>query len=153
MRDWCKHSFGYVNFDDEFMYFTSTGNWSDVLDLGEFNEKTNRRSSSSEKYKTMSYMGVAGVLLVVVLWVMGIGSLSISGIIGIALLAYSAYHYMAPGLTGEFKIPYSEISNIELIDSTIKITFLDVNHEEKIQEVSSLNEKGVNLFLSVSIPV
>lgn len=130
MKDWRKHKFGFVNFDDTHLYFTSTGNWSDTKDLGEYNQESTRKSSSSEKYKSITYFGFAGILLTLLLWKVGFKGFTYSAITGLAWLGYSGYHYMSTGLTGEFMIPYVKVSNIELSSTTAKITFLDFNENE-----------------------
>jgi hypothetical protein len=79
--------------------------------------------------------------------------MSYASIIGLAWLAYSAYHYMAPGLSGEFKIPYSDITQIDINDSVVKVTFFDSKREECTQELPGLNNKGRDLFQSISLLV
>ena len=150
MKAWCKHKFGFVNVDDQFIYFSSTGNWSNMKDLGEFNEEKNGRSSSAERYKSISYLGVLGILIVWILWMIGLNSLSYASIIGLAWLCYSAYHYMIPGLTGEFKIPHTNITKVEINTSTAVLTFLDFNDVQNVQKISGLDKKGFKLFTEFS---
>ena len=35
MKHWFKYEFGYVNIDSEYLYFTNTGNWSEVQEIKE----------------------------------------------------------------------------------------------------------------------
>lgn len=135
--------------DDNFMYFTSTGNWSDTKDLGEFNEEYTKKSSSAERFKTITYLGFAGVLVVCLLWTLGIGSFSFASIIGLAWLGYSAYHYMAPGLTGEFKIPYPKVRSIKIKSSSVTIVFKDFNNDDTTQEINKLNHEACHLFAQI----
>ncbi len=150
MKDWCKHKFGFVNFDDSTLYFSSTGNWSDTLELGEFNEGRTKRSSSAERFKSISYLAVLAIAVILFLWAMGFHSLNFSAVIGIAWFSYSAYHYMSTGLSGEFKIPYANITRLEIDSSVSKITFLDYYGNEAIQEIK-LDKKGLNLFFELQI--
>lgn len=35
MKKWFKYEYGFVNIDEDYIYLTNTGNWSDTKDLQE----------------------------------------------------------------------------------------------------------------------
>ena len=42
MKNYFKHQFGYINIDDKKLYFTKSGNWTEVNDIGEYHEIGNK---------------------------------------------------------------------------------------------------------------
>ncbi|NVK63678.1 MAG: hypothetical protein HWE22_03780 [Flavobacteriales bacterium] len=150
MKDWCKYNFGYVNFDDSFVYFTSTGNWSDTKKLEELNDPSATKSSSEERFKSISYLSLLAVLVICILWFAGFQSLSWAAIIGIGWAAYSAYHYFAPGISGEFKIPYSKINSLLISSNEVHINFSDYHGENSVHICTRIDAKGLRLFSEIS---
>ena len=148
MKDWCKHRYGYVNFDDEYMYFTSTGNWSDVDDLGELNQNGYRSKSSFEKYKTLVFF------ILFSLGIVALFSIGMNRDIYVILIIIGSFlaviNYMSKSLSLKFKIPYSKIQSIELREQSADIVFHDFNGNEESHHFEGLYSKGIDIFTTIS---
>jgi len=149
LKDWCKHRYGFVNFDDEYMYLTSSGNWSDVDDLGELNEEGFRSKSSFQRNKTILFLTIiilAGVFLIILKG----RSVEISVFIVVAFTIFAVFQYFASNLSLNFKIPYSKIQSIDVREQAADITFTDFNGKEEKHHLQGLNGKGISLFYEIS---
>lgn len=131
------------------MYFTSTGNWSDVDDLGELNQAGFRSKSSFEKQKIIVFLVLLVLASIVLFWSGGfnVGMYVIIVIIGGFL---AVFNYMSKSLSLKFKIPYSKVSAIELREQSVDIVFLDYNSKEETHHFEGLYSKGIDLFATVS---
>ena len=132
--------------DDEFMYFTSTGNWSDIDDLEELNEEKSKARSSGEKWQGIAYLIVVGTLFAFVLW----NSLNPMLLIVIGAIAFTIFRYMSSSLNDKYKLPYSKILSLEIKSSGATLVFLDFNNNEATQEINQLNQKGCLLFARIA---
>lgn len=147
MRDWWKHSSGYLKIDDEFIYFTSIGNLTDTQKLGELNEEKTKKKNSTRKYKLISYFVLTSLIVGWIIWQSLSQKFDPLILLTLLLFGYMAYQYMSPDLYQEYKIAYSSITKLEVNPSMAKITFLDFNEQESIQEVTGLDQKGFDLFI------
>lgn len=66
MKEWLKHKYGYINIDDENVYVTKTGNWSEISKLQEKNHRRFIFFDGRTKLKIGIYLFVqAGLILYV----------------------------------------------------------------------------------------
>jgi hypothetical protein len=149
MRDWCKHRYGFVNFDDEYMYFTSSGNWSDTQDLGELNEDGYRSASSFEKYKAGLFYILFSICIILLFTRTGF-KVDFFLMIIVTLAVLAVHNYLSTSLSSKFKIPYSKIESIEIREQTVDIFFSDFNGKEEKQHLQGLYSKGAALFAAIS---
>ena len=149
MRDSCKHSIGYINFDDKHMYFTSSGNWSAVEELGELNKDV-YRSSSFDRYKARIFFLILFVGAAVLFTLKGF-KVDLLLIIIIPAAFFAAFNDLSTSSSSKFKIPYSKIESIEIGSNTADIYFSDFNGKnEKYHHVEGLYNEGIDLLSKLS---
>ena len=149
MKDWCKHSYGYVNFDDEFLYIASNRNWSKVDALGELNEDGYRSKSKSESQRGAAFLLLISLTIAALYWSGGFkaGLYVFVVIIGGFLAVFMR---MSKSLSLKYKIPYSKVKSIEVKSRSAEIVFLDYHNKEESHEFRGLYSKGTELFMLVS---
>ena len=131
------------------MYFTSTGNWSDVEDLGELNEDGYRSASSFEKHKTGIFLLILIVAAAILFSLKGF-KLNLFFVIIVLFSFFAVFNYLSTSLASKFKIPYSKIESIEIREQTVNVIFSDFNGKEEKQHLQGLYSKGIDLFATIS---
>jgi hypothetical protein len=58
MKEWLKHKHGYLNIDEKNLYFTKTGNWSEIADLKEQNSTEFKTADQNSKIKLILLLGI-----------------------------------------------------------------------------------------------
>ncbi len=147
MRDYFKYKFGYVNVDAENIYFTSTGNWSETINMQE---------KGVQKQKVFRKTGIkiflsASVIALVFLIFNNLNSEKISKplVIGLPVGLYFAYKYLSTELGSQFKLPIFKITDIEIVNSIVYLTFLDSNGSAKTYQVEKPSEKGISIMTKI----
>jgi hypothetical protein len=147
MRDYFKYKFGYVNIDSEIIYFTSTGNWSEV---------TGMKEKGAQKQKVLKKTGIYIFLIISVVALLFLilnnidsGKISLLLLIGFPIGLYLAYKYLSTELGSQFKLPISKITNIEIENNTIHLTFLNYNKETSTYQIEGTTAKGVNIMTKI----
>lgn len=150
MREWFKHAEGYLNIDENNLYLTKTGNWSDTIDIEEKNSPSQRKNDIASKFKYWSFIGVFGSLVIYVI----VTSITKPGInysilIGLPVLTYSVYQYLSPEINGAFKIPISKIKKIDFKDFEVTIFFDDGKDVNVEYSVRSIKRNDIELLRSI----
>lgn len=154
MREWFKYENGFVNIDDDNLYLTNTGNWSET-------PKTKEKSSSSKKsnfwrklkINSFFYL-VAAVFIALYLLKVISGDWSL-GILGtLAVVGYFFYNYLRTEMGSKYKIPRSKIKEIQIREKTVLFVFFNEQGNEDVEKLNNVEEKGrellEELFLSTS---
>ena len=67
MKAWFGYNTGFVNIDDNHVYLTNSGNWSEIADLEEkgitTNKKSRRRKKKSSLFMAYLVVFIMGVLI------------------------------------------------------------------------------------------
>ncbi len=131
MKVWLKYQYGFLNIDDEFIYVTKTGNWSETNDLGEKNAGGFKTADVLRKLKVILFVVlIASLVLCSVLYMFAGKNSSLTLIIGIPVLAYFAYQYMIPEYGAAFKIPRSKIESVARRGDSVVVHFEDARGEQ-----------------------
>ena len=149
MQEWFKYEYGYVNIDDEHLYLTNSGNWSETINLREKSRAVNSRNEN----KTMRMVA----FLVVVYGFFGymIVNSMINGRVGITLLiltvggGYKMYDYIRHGIGAKFKIPLVKISGFTVLGNTVEIEFTDGEGNIDQYKLHKVEEKGLGIIHSL----
>ena len=132
METWFKNKYGYVNIDNKYIYFTSSGNWSETSKLKE-------KSISLPKNPRLSnfiffFLGIGTILLFLFY-----NSKSISVIIGFSVLAYKAYGYLKSDLGPQYKIKRTSIISVDYTPNGTDIKFINIDKIEETQTLYEIN--------------
>jgi hypothetical protein len=145
MKAWFRYNTGFVNIDDNHVYLTNSGNWSEIADLEEKGITTNKKSRRRKK-KSSLFMAYLVVFIMGVLILNLTRGRSMVLISGTLALGYFAYRYMQPNLSLAFKIPKSKVLSITIMVDGIQITFTDNDGNEDVAELKGLDEKAMEFF-------
>ena len=104
MKEYFKYDNGYVNINDENLFLTNSGNWSEIATIEEKSAKTIKQN----KIKGIKfYVFIALLLCFVALSITRAKSGTIP--IGLILLAFAAFMYMKREVGSKYKIPLFDI--------------------------------------------
>ncbi len=146
MKDWFKYKYGFVNIDSENIYFTNSGNWSEVDGLEEKILKT-KLASMGRKAKILVFLVLVGILFTfLVTKNISSGRFSLLLIIGLPVLAYYAYEYLKVEMGSKYLIPLINLTKIEIEERSIHIYFLNGNNKEDYEMLEGVDEKGILLI-------
>lgn len=128
MKEYFKYDNGYVNINDENLFLTNSGNWSETAAIQEKSPKTIRQNN----WRGLKvYVFIFILLCLVALSIARAKSGTFP--IGLILLAFAAFTYMRRDLGSKYKIPLSKIKDIEISESEVKIIFLNLNNIEDFE--------------------
>lgn len=122
MKKWLKHTFGYINIDEENFYLTKTGNWSEIIGLKEKNDKPQKPVNFKTKLKIGIYL-----IFLLTLILFGIianirsGNIIVLLIIGLPVLAFIIFQYIIPEFGSSFVIPKKKITKLHASNTSLYI--------------------------------
>lgn len=152
MKEWLKHKFGFLNIDDEFIFVTKTGNWSEIEDLEEKNHKGFKTNTFASKLKIGLYVTVVyGLFVFCIVRNIISGNISFLLIIGLPVLAYYMFQYLIPEYGASFRIPKDKINQIYIDGDSVSIEFLDADNKMTTNNFRGLDEKGIAILETVKI--
>lgn len=144
MKEFFKYSNGYININDENLFMTNSGNWSETLELQEKSPKSIRRNwLKGMKFYIFFFLLFGGFLLSITFEE---GSERILPI-GLVLLIIIVYKYFSNEIGNTYKIPLEKIKNIEINKNEVRFVFLNLNGVEDFEIIHGVEEKGL-VFLS-----
>ena len=142
MKEFFKYNNGYININEENLFMTNSGNWSETLTLLEKSSKSRKKNS----YKNIKFY-------IFFLIICGIFLLSIDGRvnrvfpIALIVLIIFVYRYFSSEMGNRYKIPLSKLKAIQINGKEVKFVFLNLKGEEDFEIIHGMEEKGI-LFLS-----
>jgi hypothetical protein len=143
MKEYFKYNKGYVNINDENLFLTNSGNWSEILKIEEKSSKKIKKNTiNAYKY---------GFIIIGILFYINIVKENENYHFDIALLVLGilAYFYMKRETGNQYKIPISKISNIVITNQQVKIIFTNADNEEEYEIIEQVEEKGINILKGV----
>lgn len=141
MKEYFKYANGYININDENLFLTNSGNWSETHDLMEKSPKSIRKNKF-KGFKIYIYLFVVACLIILVLSKSKSGSVPV----GIILLGLAAFTYMKRETGKQYKIPISKIQNIEFSENQTKIIFLNQANAEDFEILNKVDNKGIEIL-------
>ncbi len=152
MKEYFKYKFGYVNIDDENLYFTSTGNWSETKNM---KEKGLQKQKSFKKISIKVFFSILVLAItLIILKHLNSGEIGSFSIIGLPIVGgYLAYKYLRTELGSQFKLPIAKINSIEILDSNIDFVFIDANGNTKTYQVEAADEKGIEIITKIKASI
>ncbi|MFD0962692.1 hypothetical protein [Pseudofulvibacter geojedonensis] len=148
MKEFFKYQFGYINIDEDNLYMTTTGVWSETKELL---EKSSLSKKANELRKGKKDLGA--FLLVAILALSAIVTLNKSiGIIGFISAmglcsgAYKVYKVFQKDSGYQYKIPRDKIKSIHLSENELEIEFLNAEGNVDKEVLKNIEEKGVKII-------
>lgn len=138
MKEYFKYANGFVNINDDNLFLTNSGNWSETHELLEKSPKSIKQNNF-KAFKIYIYLFIIACLILFILSKSKSGSIPF----GIILLGLGAFAYMKRETGKRYKIPISKIKTIEIIGTSAKIIFYNANNVEDFEEIKSIDVKGI----------
>ena len=148
-REWFAHAHGCVNLDDDTIYFTHSGNWSETQKL---KEKTRQVERANHWNQAWTYVFIGLALLFFVFLMVGQylnGTWSFTLFLLAIGLGVKLYAYMKNELGPTFKIPIAKIKKITLQDKQCTLWFVTGESKEAQQELKGVEAKGIQLLTAL----
>lgn len=151
MKHFFKYEKGYINIDNNNLYMTKTGNWSET-DL--LSEKSSRSKSQNaiKKIKTYSFYGM--LIAISLLFFFNLSNGKGNKIflpIGIILFLISGYKYIRAGSGNQYKIPLSKIIKMEYSSKSLKIYFKNKDNKEDFERIENIEAKGIQILKDLNL--
>jgi len=149
MKEYFKYANGYVNINDENLFLTNSGNWSETHDLLEKSPKSIRKNNFKAN-KIYLYYFFVFILI-------GFGVFDILRDIknrtfpfGIILLGLAGLAYMKRETGKRYKIPISKIISFDVSNDKVKILFRNANDIDDFEEIFKVETKGLAILEELS---
>lgn len=151
MKHFFKYEKGFININEENLFLTKSGNWSEIELLL---EKSSKSKSQNSKKKIRTYSFYAMLLSFSLLLFFNLnngksGKMMLP--LGIVLLLLSAYNYMRAGSGNQYKIPLSKINKMEYSFNSLKIYFMNLDGKEDFEKIENIEEKGVQILKDLKL--
>jgi hypothetical protein len=145
MKEYFKYANGFVNINEENLFLTNSGNWSETHELLEKSTKSIRQNNF-KGFKIYIYLFVIICLIVLILSKAKSGSIPF----GIVLLGLGAFAYLKRETGKRYKIPIKNIKEIVILDNTAKIVFNNANDSNDFEEITKVETKGLAVLEEVN---
>jgi hypothetical protein len=149
MKEYFKYANGYVNINDENLFLTNSGNWSETHDLLEKSPRSIRKNNFKAN-KIYLYYFFVFILI-------GFGVFDIFRDIknrtfpfGIILLGLAGLAYMKRETGKRYKIPISKIISFDISNDKVKILFRNANDINDFEEIFKVETKGLAILEELS---
>lgn len=144
MKEYFKYANGYININDENIFLTNSGNWSETHTLMEKSPKSIRKNKF-KGFRIYIYLFVVACLIILVVSKSKSGSIPV----GIVLLGLAAYTYMKRETGKQYKIPISKIKEIAISGNQTKIIFLNEGNHEDFEIIDNLENNGIAILSKI----
>lgn len=143
MKIWFPYKYGYVNIDEENVYFTSSGNWQDALAL---------KQLAPIEPKKNTFNQAKPIILVLVYGLFSLTAASnFSGstpaqviAFGLAVLStYFLYRKFRRDTGPQFRIPLEGIEKIEFQDDSATVSFIRYKSWKRERLIEDIGEAGI----------
>ncbi len=149
MKDWFRYKYGFVNIDDENIYFTTSGNWVETKKLA---EKGIQKSSRWRKLKIQIFLFVSFLLGATIMLVnTASGHFSLLVLLGIPFGLLLVYNYLKTNIGENYKLPIANITSITVEDSEAIIEFKYLEDKIGIKTLENIEDKGVIILTQIRL--
>lgn len=143
MKHFFKYHNGYINIDDENLYLTTTGNWSETKDIIE-KSTVSTRDNLSRIANKQNFLVAIGIIFTGFFFYNNDFKSIILPVLIIGAGLFLLFNYTRRDFGLQYKIPLSKIDSIILIDQNdIKITFRNLDNEPDTETLKGVNNKGI----------
>ena len=131
MKEFFKYKFGYVNIDDQNIYLTNSGNWSECRKLQEKSYRTGIKTVGKRLKIGVLILIVCVIVIGNIVFSIQSGSFKLLPIITSILAAFGLYKIFMRDLGSQYLIPIKNIIALKIRDQNLTINFRD--HKNRIQ--------------------
>jgi fatty acid desaturase len=144
---WLKHNTGFLNVDEDNIFVTRTGNWSETAGLKEKNHKGFKRKNRVSKFTTVCFLTLVavGVIWLMTAGVMN-GKLGVFSIISLPVFYFTVHQYIITGYSAAYLIPISKITHMEVGLKSITIRYSDCNNDPVSDTFSGIDNVGIEFL-------
>lgn len=150
MKHFFKYEFGYINIDDENLYMTNSGNWSETKELLEKSDQS-KSKNKNQKYKVFGYYLFLILIALFFVYKFNFVNITYGFIIGLAVLFYSAYNFMKSEQGNRYKIPLTKINQMEYSYNSLKIHFKNLDNNDDFERIENVEEKGLKILNELNL--
>ncbi len=148
MKEYFKYANGFVNINDENLFLTNSGNWSETKELLEKSSKSIKKNNY-KSLKIYIFLFIIFCLVALILSKSKSGSIPFS----IILLGLGVFAYMKREIGNRYKIPISKIRSISIVDNSVKIVFFNENKTEDWEEINAIEAKGFAVLENLKLQI
>jgi len=145
MKEYFKYDNGFVNINDENLFLTNSGNWSETHDLLEKSPKSIRKNDL-KSFKMYSFPFV----IICISLFMITKSENVFFPLTFAGLGFAAFFYLKREIGKRYKIPISKIISFDVSNDKVKILFRNANDIDDFEEIFKVDTKGLAIFEELS---
>jgi hypothetical protein len=141
MKEYFKYANGFININDDNLFLTNSGNWSETYDLKEKSSKSNFKTNKI-------YLNYLFVIVLIGLGIYDVlkDAKNKSFPFGIVLIGLGVLAFLKREKGKRYKIPLSKIIKITVSNNATTIIFYDENDLEDIEEITHIETKGLHVF-------
>lgn len=140
MKNYYKHNHGYINIDDENVYFIKSGNWQEACETKE--------KKSAKKIKRVNILMSA--LYISILLIFIIRENYIFLLLAVVLFAQHLYTLLTKTVQVPYKVPLSKIDNMELTEKGFILHFKNEANEPDKQVINGIEDEGLKLISAIT---
>ncbi|MDW3647085.1 MAG: hypothetical protein R8P61_08485 [Bacteroidia bacterium] len=142
MKSWFEYEYGYLNVDAENMYFTNTGNGSELRTLKEmpFGKKVGK------KKHPFLFLGSMVFPFCFFLFDMGLTGQSITVMACFLLVFYFVYNYLKKDMGISMWIPLERIELIEIKTNFARISYRDPQEQVQSVPLDKIGKDGIEIL-------
>jgi len=144
VKEYFKYSQGFVNVNDENLYLTNSGNWSEIESLREKSPESIRKNRQ-KRFRFDAFLFV--ILLITgysIFWMSKTGSITFPIIV--VALGFGVFKYFRNELGNVYKIPRDKITSIVISEEEAKINFLNADNQPDFETIDGLGPKGKTIL-------
>ena len=143
MKEFFKYGNGYVNINDEYLFLTNSGNWSEIKSIVEKSPKS-IKSNRLKRYKYNLFY----LIIFFLMFYLNVKkkAFNFRASFVLVILGVAAYFYMKRETGNKYKIPIAKITAIRITNSAVKISFINAANAEDCEYISNVEEKGLKIL-------
>lgn len=144
---WLKHNSGFLNVDEQHIFVTRTGNWSETAGLNEKNHKCFKRKNRISKFTTIAFLALvaAGVIWLMIAEIMN-SKAGVFSLISLPVFYFTVHNYIITGYAAAYAIPISKITHMEVGLKSITIDYSDFNSNPVSDTFSGIDQQGIEFL-------
>ncbi|WP_298115828.1 hypothetical protein [Flavobacterium sp.] len=150
MKEYFKYANGYVNINDENLFLTNSGNWSETHDLQEKSPKSIRKNNFRAN-KIYLYYFIVFIFIGFIVFEILRDIKNKSFPFGIIFLVLAGFAYMKRETGKRYKIPISKITSFDISNDSVKIIFINANDVDDFEEIFKVEKKGLSIFEELNL--
>ena len=145
-RVYFKYEYGFVSIDNNFIYFSSTGNGQELKELTEKDQAINKKHKRT-KFKTVLFFLLFAVVCFWLLYrQLSNSGLSIVFVVLASIGGFQLYHYLRTEIGARFKIPLHKVQDVKIGEQIAFVIFKNTADELEEYKINNFKDKGQRIL-------